>query len=215
MGGFGSGRPARYPTIESARRIDIRALRRHGWMRPGIQGKWEWQPDSLTDGFTMGYRVSDESSIVLDYTVWDDDDQERHTHVVIRTQTRPCRYGGTRSYFLCPNCRRTCEVVVMTTNAHHWGCRKCFRLRYCSQRLAPGDRLQRRSDRLYERAGIEDENGRITKHKWMRWRTFNRLFDRAEGCARASDAEAILRLGRLGYAGVDEFLAELSRPKPG
>jgi hypothetical protein len=184
-------------------------------LRPGIAGTWDWQPDSLTDGFTMAYRVSAEGSIALDYVVWDDDDQERPIHVVIRTETRPCRYGGERSYFLCPNCRRMCEVVVMTTNARHWGCRKCFRLRYYSQRLSPGDRLQRRSDQLYARAGTEDDDGRIAKHKWMRWRTFNRLLDRAGAYARASDAEAILRLGRLGYAGVDEFLAGLAGPKPG
>ena len=57
---------------------------------------------------------------------------------------------------------------------------RCLRLRYSSQGLDRANRLQRRADEVYARAGVQSDDGKfIHKHKWMRWRMFNRLMDRA------------------------------------
>jgi hypothetical protein len=81
----------------------------------------------------------------------------------------------------------------MASQGGYWGCRRCLRLRYISQGLAPADRAQRRADQLYARAGVEDDDGLIHKHKWMRWRTFNRLMDRADALSHHADDAFVLR----------------------
>jgi hypothetical protein len=82
-------------------------------------------------------------------------------------------------------------------------------LRYHSQGLAAGDRAERRADQLYAQAGIEDDQGMIYKHKWMRWRTFNRLIDQANALGSAADAAFLFRLSRLGFFSEEEALAHV------
>jgi hypothetical protein len=84
-----------------------------------------------------------------------------------------------------------------------------MRLRYQSQRLAPADRMQRRADHLYARAGRDLGDGMVVKHKGMRWRTFNRLCDRASALSHQADARFIWRLRRFGVAGIEEAIADI------
>jgi len=57
-----------------------------------------------------------------------------------------------------------------------------------------------RADELYSRSGYESEDGNfIHKRKWMRWRTFNRLMDRASRVSREADIAALAGLARLGF----------------
>lgn len=98
----------------------------------------------------------------------------------------------------------------MASHAQWWGCRRCMRLRYHSQGLAPADRLERRADQLYARAGVEDDAGLIHKHKWMRWRTFNRLMDQANDLAGAADASFALRIMRLFGKTPDDLYKDLT-----
>jgi hypothetical protein len=108
-----------------------------------------------------------------------------------------------------------CEVVVMATHGRSWGCRRCLKLRYTSQGFGRGDRLQRRADELYARAGFESEDGTyLHKHKWMRWRTFNRLMDRANALSEAADAAFLYRLRRLGFFSEDAATAFVLRDTP-
>jgi hypothetical protein len=206
MGGYGSGRPAMRATVESARRLDIRRLHRLDCLQPGTAGTWAWTSDGERTG-ELQYRVGDDS-LELRYAVLNDDDQSEELRFLVAIRSRPCRYGGGRSYFLCPHCCRPCEVIVMTTNGRRWGCRKCLRLRYQSQRLAPADRMQRRADRLYERAGT-DYGATVVKHKWMRWRTYNRLISRANALSIGADAGFLYRLRRFDCGSIDELLYEL------
>ena len=75
----------------------------------------------------------------------------------------------------------------------------------------PADRLQRRADELYARAGYDNEDGTyIHKHKWMRWQTFDRLVDRANQVSREADIAALAGLARLGFFSWDDSYA--SRP---
>ena len=69
--------------------------------------------------------------------------------------------------------------------------------RYVSQGLTPEYRLQRRAERIYQRLGGEDDEGLIHKPKWMRWKTFNRLMDRAHTLAEAADEVFVYRAARL------------------
>jgi hypothetical protein len=80
-------------------------------------------------------------------------------------------------------------------------------LRYQSQRLSPGDRMQRRADALYERAGT-DCGDIIAKQKWMRWSTYNRLIERANALSVGADAAFLYRMRRFGCESMDELLGE-------
>jgi len=50
---------------------------------------------------------------------------------------------------------------------------------------------------LYARAGVEDDEGIVHKYKGMRWRTFNRLMDRAGANSAIADAAFVYRAMRL------------------
>jgi hypothetical protein len=69
--------------------------------------------------------------------------------------------------------------------------------------------MQRRADALYDRAGTDYGDGMVLKRKWMRWRTFNQLMNRANDLSSAADAGFVHRLCRLGDANVNELLREL------
>jgi hypothetical protein len=210
MGGYFSGRPAQYATIESARRLDVRELRRRNALTPGWSRSWSWTCDGEPSG-SIDYHVLDHS-VELDYGIADDDGGRERIRITVPLRYRPCRYGGRRVYFACPYCHRTCEVIAMTSSGRAWGCRRCLRLRYLSQRQSVGNRLERRADKLYARAGTETDEGFVVKHKWMRWRTFNRLMDQANELQRGADtifvsdvAALLARLGEpTGGVGEDE-----------
>jgi hypothetical protein len=207
MGGHGSGRSATYAVIEGRRCLDIRKLRQRGRLRPGAQGSWTWTQDGECRG-GVGYRVSHDGTILLNYSVSSEDGGERELiEIAIQTRSVPCRYGGSRTYFLCPRCWRRCELIAMTTSGRQWGCRKCLRLRYTSQRLAPADRMERRADALWERAGADSGDGLVVKQKWMRWRTYKRLMKRADALSNGADAEVLWRLRRFGIS-LDGLLSD-------
>jgi len=75
---------------------------------------------------------------------------------------------------------------------------RCLRLRYASQGQDRASRLQSRADELYARAGYESDDGKyIYKHKWMRWRTFNRLMDCADKMSAQVDDAFVYRAMRI------------------
>ena len=202
MGGYGSGRPATRITIEGQRRLDVRLFNEQGGLRPGRGGVWTWSWGGEPIG-SASYRVLD-GAVQLNYLAGDEDSERIPIQIIVQLRTMPCRFGGVRTYFQCPHCRRRCEVIVMTTSGRAWGCRRCLPVRYASQSLAPADRMQQRADALYSRAGTDYGEGFVVKHKWMRWRTFNRLMDRANLLSQYADAAFLYRMRRFGFASVDE-----------
>ena len=200
MGGYGSGRPATRATIEGQRRLDVRLFRKHGGLRPGRGGVWTWTRGGKPEG-SASYRVM-EDAVELSYTVGDNSDQIP-VRIAVPLRTTPCRLGGARPYFLCPHCYRRCEVIVMTTSGRAWGCRKCLPVRYASQSLASADRMLQRAHSLYSRAGTDYGEGLVVKRKWMRWRTFNQLMDRADLLSQRADEAFLYRLRRFGFTSLD------------
>jgi ribosomal protein S27AE len=209
MGGYNSGRYGWRGVVEQRKRLDIREFRRRGWLRSGSSGTLHWSRDGEPDGSIDIWM--DHNALHLEYTVGADDEREQ-VEQRIAIERVACRYGGYRPYWRCPRCGRRIEVVIMATHGRWWGCQRCMRLRYVSQGLAPADRMQRRADAIYARAGTESDDGTsIRKHKWMRWRTFNRLMDRGNELGRYSDALFLLRLRRFGFAdgSIDDAIASI------
>src|SRR5262249_18534912 len=63
----------------------------------------------------------------------------------IKLTWTPCHLGGSRPWFVCPDCGRRCGVLYYTNFLRdHLACRRCLRLIYASTREKPFDRLIRR-----------------------------------------------------------------------
>lgn len=69
--------------------------------------------------------------------------------------------------------------------------------------------MERRAKALYDRAGTDYGEGMVVKRKWMRWRTFNRLVDRANELSGAADAAFLSRVARLGYGSAEDLLRDI------
>ena len=196
MGGFGSGRPAYYGSVEDRLQLDIRRFRREGWIR-GPGGTMTWRRDGEAFA-SLGYTV-EPGAVRLRYNSHDDDGNPLAVNIRIPVTTRPCRYGGQRHYWACPHCGRRCEVIVSGWGGRGWGCRKCLRLRYRSQALAPHDRMLARGQKILGRlkALEPSDPASAIKPKWMRWRTFNRQVGLADDLIGAADMAFMGRfLGR-------------------
>lgn len=197
MGGRGSGYRGGRPTLDGRTCLLVRYCDRHKMLTPGVSGDLTWSREDGDGTWTATFETS-ETSLLLRYEVWASDGESevdwewRFPYVRV-----PCRFGGTRAYWSCPYCGRMCERLVNTSNGRQWGCRKCFRLLYLSQTLNREDRLDRRATRLYNRAGQEDEKGTVNKHKWMRWRTYKRLMERANEYAAASEEVSVWRIAKF------------------
>jgi hypothetical protein len=70
----------------------------------------------------------------------------------------PCRFGGSRAYFICPGPRGT-DCGRRTTKLHLSGryflCRHCSQLAYARQYQQPWQRAVRRANKLKQRLGID------------------------------------------------------------
>lgn len=148
--------------------------------------------DSFRDGVLLGphsitwpsgsrIRLTGESGIVtLDYRV-----DGKPVHERITLDHLPNRYGGARTFFLCPGCGRRVRYLYL-----RWGrfrCRSCGRLNYRSQQHTKGDMLPyyRAAKLLRKRFRVAPElipvpmdlPGFIPpRPKGMHWETYWRLY---------------------------------------
>jgi hypothetical protein len=72
---------------------------------------------------------------------------------------RPCRFGGSRAYFICPGPQNGTDCGRRTTKLHLSArlflCRICNQLRYASQYEKPWQRALRRANKLKHRLGMD------------------------------------------------------------
>jgi hypothetical protein len=151
MGGYSSGR---YRTknrgaTEHTLRLDMRYLRRAGFVRPGAMasGPLRWSRGGEETGsitLTVDLRDMADPFARLDFSV----DGEARTQR-IRVHGVSCRYGGQRFYFACPQTGRRCEVLCCVSGV--FASRQAQRLAYASQSEDALGRLHRAKARIDER----------------------------------------------------------------
>lgn len=185
MGGQGSGQWYRWckkETTESQHGIDIRWLKKQGYLRPGTACSLSWSCCGKQTG-SIGYRMETDS-MILNYRhrphggEWEDVEQK------ISFSRTPCNYGGHRTWFHCPQCCKRVEVLYGA--GRYFLCRHCYKLTYGSQQESTPSRLLIKVQKIRKRLGGSAATGDIfpKKPKGMHWKTYLRLRNEAEQAER-------------------------------
>ena len=186
MGGTGSGnwyRGSKQDTTEDCKSIDIRMMKRRGWLNPGYGGKLSWTWNGQPWG-NINYRCYD-NSLELDYKFRSGGEWEPVKQRIAITATR-CNYGNARQWFECPRCGGRCALLYCASKL--FLCRKCYQLPYASQMQGDLYRLIEQKHKLGKRIFEYYEFGEgWEKKKWMRWKTFDRLYNRYRSLDRVID----------------------------
>jgi hypothetical protein len=210
MGGFGSGRPSGlgYDTVEACRSIDVNRLHKEGCLQPGWSGGWQW----TNNGERVGWiNLRAEADYVhLSYRVRIGDGEWENVDETVRIVRVPCRFGGSRVYFVCPGvvngitCRR--RVAKLYGPGRYFLCRHCYRLVHASQSETEWDRAIRRARKIRQRfrgdPNIDAPFPKKPKGMWRR--TYERLHERALEAEMAADEAFALDATRL-LARIDDL----------
>lgn len=193
MGGYSSGR---YRTrnrgaVEATLRLDLRQLRRRGFIRPNasVSGTWSWTCGGEPSGsIGVSVMVSDgsEGEAVLNYAVNGEPKVQR-----VRLVSTVCRYGGRRWYFVCPVDGRRCEVLCFARGG--FASRQAQRLTYYSQSEDELGRLYRARNKAQER--LDGAGGRPRPRGANRERLVQRWISLEEAADDLFTVTAIRRFG--------------------
>lgn len=176
MGGYGSGRTEWRTKAERALRLDIKSLKKQGGLRPGLSltSRWTWNSGE-SSSITI---LTRENALELIYRVKNpgEDWQDRHQHIAL-TYTE-CNYGGTRPWFICPQCFRRVGVLY---SRGLFLCRHCTNVAYTSKSENLPDRMLRKANKIRDRLGADyGVHNIIRRPKGMHWDNFWRLHDEVE-----------------------------------
>ena len=173
MGGFSSGRyrERNRGTVEAALRLDLRTLRRRGFLAPGsvtsgVQ-RWTWTATGQEAGsvrVTVNLSDPDAGVVVVRFSL---NGEPRVQEIAL--VSRAMRYGGHRYYFVCPRHGRLCVILPMVGGV--FASRQAQRLTYQSQSSDRLGRLRDRARQLEKRLWPDDGKAR------PRGRNRQRLFE--------------------------------------
>jgi hypothetical protein len=118
--------------------------------------------------------------IILSYRVRIAEGEWEEVSEPVRIMRLPCRFGGTRPYFICPgvvngiDCGR--RVAKLHGPGRYFLCRHCYRLAHASQSEAGWDRALRRANKIRQRLGGDPGTDAPfppkPKGMWRRAKTF-------------------------------------------
>jgi hypothetical protein len=136
LGGYGSGRKffaSPKSTVEDSLTLSAYYMQKHGLFRSWTSGSLQWKRRGEVFS-SIGYTVGgNRETLTLSYTKTVDGQKEAiETHIRIEKGTT--NFGGSRYYFLCPNCRRRYSKLYLAPGAKIFACRKCYDLTYTSCR---------------------------------------------------------------------------------
>jgi len=174
MGGRGSGQYPRFGSkerTEAQKKVDIRFLRRNGWLRPGSNGSLYWHCGDRQVG-SITFRTH-KDYLLLSYRYRQNGGSWENIEQAVRFDWTSCHFGGWRYWFLCPRCDRRIEVLY-GAGKYFW-CRHCYRLTYGSQQEREGDRMLRKAQNIREKLGVSPGDLPSFKPRNMHQKTFDKL----------------------------------------
>jgi len=206
MGGRGSGNWCRdsKSTTGSQHRIDMRWLKKQGYLRPGNAGSLSWSRGDEQTG-SIGFRM-EHDSMVLNYRHRPHGGEWEDVKQTISFDRTSCNYGGFRTWFKCPRCWQ--RVVLLYGAGKYFFCRHCYNLTYESQQVLRCDRLMMKARAIRKRVGgnIDLVFPFPKKPKGMHWKTYRRLRE-AEQSNKFSLAIALKQFG-FDDGWVEEMIGE-------
>jgi len=173
MGGIGSGRGYRsrnQTTIEETKRIDVRYLKKRGFLKAGISGSLSWNLGGEPSG---DIRFStEEYQLNLSYRFREYGGDWEPVAQTVRLARTDCHYGSYRTWLRCPRCNT--RVGILCCSGKLFLCRHCYKLPYGSQVETKIDRMIRAKQKIESRIFVSDT---YRKTKGMHQATFERLYD--------------------------------------
>ena len=135
------------PLTDQREQLDIRWMRRMGYLDPGAEFSLSWKRGSGEIGKVEAHFTRTAMTVR-----WSAPRGHRGEHE-IAIDRRPCNYGGERYWFRCPGggCGR--RVAVLYRAADGFACRDCCRLAYRTQREEGSARQLRRASAIRRRLG--------------------------------------------------------------
>ncbi len=196
MGGSGSGSWYRWDskdTIESQRRLDIRWMKKQGYLRAGKFGFLSWSRRGEQTG-VISFRV-EQDQIMLNYRQRPRGGEWEDVEEIVRFDRTTCNYGGYRMWFLCPRCWQ--RVAVLYGVGKYFLCRHCYELTYASQQESRPYRLLEKARKIRQRLGGSGDMTDLFpwKPKGVHWKTYNKLREESE---QAKNLSWLLMGQRLG-----------------
>ena len=137
--------------MDAAIRLDLRVMRRQGFLVPGAitSGVQRWHrvgTGQETGAVSVTVNLADPNAgfVVVSFSLNGDPRVQE-----IPLASRAMRYGGRRYYFVCPKQGRRCEVMPLVGGV--FASRQAQKLTYQSQSATEIDRMQDRARRLEKR----------------------------------------------------------------
>lgn len=220
MGGMNSGRRGGGPTKEGTGAV---VLDVNWMMRLGAGASaWRvtWSVTLGSDGpqpITMFIRVDRAAGsgvLRLAYNLQHFTRSTGPQDQAIALKAVPCHFGGHRWFFVCP--MRRCRVtrLYLPNGAGRFAGRRAYGLGYQSQRETRTDRAWGVIRRANARLGYDGEGDWIPKPKWMRWRTFNRLYEKRDAAEAVLDEEIAACAKKWMHSAGGAFETDGSVPGP-
>ena len=152
MGGIGSGRRFQHrgPNLEEVPRLDARALKRSGLFdQSSSNGSIKWANPGLPEA-AVEYVYTD-STLSISYAVKAHQAPSEAVSERIFIDRTACNYGGTRTWFRCPNCNA--RKAILYCASKRFLCRQCYGLNYSCQNEVYADRMIRKARKLRSKLG--------------------------------------------------------------
>jgi hypothetical protein len=129
------------------------------------------------------------------FYVWPGDaDEAGPIRSTVRLERRPCQFGGTRAYFVCPACeRRTLRLAVLAKGLL---CGACGRITWGSRRETETRRLVRKANKIALRLGLEHFTDPPKRPPNMHAETYARTLAELEPLKAEINRRAAIRLAR-------------------
>jgi len=184
-------------TVESNRAIDVRKWQRGGFLTPGNWFSTQWsQYGQNTANISVRAEIN---KVILSYRVREPRSEWKDITEPITLEHTPCYFGGSRPWFLCPNCNK--RVAILYGRQELFLCRHCSHLNYTCTREHGADRMARKIHKLNDRHGWPPGvfNGAGEKPLWMRWPTYKKILRNYENCINQVEIATIRQFGMSLY----------------
>lgn len=190
---YGAGRPGWKRKAEASLAFDVRQLARKGRLTPGWFS-WHWTNTQTGEKLgSVNVRVTDSlEQAILSYQWTPYGSDPRNVECALTIDRTPCNYGGSRPWFLCPQCWRRCAVVYFARG--RYACRHCNQIAYYSQSEDLMDRAWRKQRKLEAR--LLDG---WRKPKGMHWKTCERIQRGILECEQQKDRALRAMMIRMGW----------------